>query len=220
MESSLAFALVVLTALSQSQINTQDRPDLIVVKFSCNRYENGGHMIRSVQDPGPPMNEPISINPPVRSNEPQEVKNRRDMQERRADMRAAEINASLSGRPVSKIYSYRLQVKNASSKVVKSFAWEYQPSAEPDPLNRQFFCSVKARPNENKEIQLLSPLAPLGVIDASKAGDKPAKNSDARVIINRIEYVDGSFWQRQGWNPKTFQPDDVQKIAPGKCIGL
>ena len=218
MKLSLAFALVVLTAMSQAPTSTQDRSDLIVVKFSCDKREAGGRMIRSVQDPDPPMNEPISINPAPR-NEPQEVKNRRDIQERRADMRAAEINASLSGQPVSRIYTYRLQVKNASAKVVKSFAWEYQPSTEPDPLDRQFFCVVKTKPNESKEIELFSPLAPSRVVDASKAGDKSTK-SDARVIINKIEYLDGSVWVRPGWNPNTFRADDVQKIAPGKCIGL
>ena len=220
MKLSLAFALVVLAAMSQAQTSTQDRSDLIVLKFSCSKYETGGRMIRSVQEPDPPMNEPISINPAPRSDEPQELKNRRDLQQRRADMRTAEINAALSGQPGSKIYVYRLQVKNASAKVVKSFAWEYQPSTEPDPLDRQFFCVVKTKPNESKEIELFGPLAPSRVVDASKAGDKSAKRSDAGVIINKIEYMDGSIWQRPGWNPKTFRPDDVQKIIPGKCIGL
>ncbi len=220
MKLSLAFALVLLTAISQAQTSTQDPSDLIVVKFSCNKYETGGRMIRSVQEPDPPMNEPISINPAPRSDEPQELKNRRDLQQRRADMRAAEINAALSGQPGSKIYVYRLQVKNASAKIVKSFAWEYQPSTEPDPLDRQFYCAVKTRPNESKEIELFSPLATSRVVDASKAGDKSAKSSDAGVVINKIEYMDGSVWRRPGWNPNTFLPDAVQKIAPGKCIGL
>ena len=220
MKLSLAFALVVLAAMSQAQTSTQDRSDLIVLKFSCTKYETGGRMIRSVQEPDPPMNEPISINPAPRSDEPQELKNRRDLQQRRAEMRTAEINASLSGQPASKIYVYRLQVKNASAKAVKSFAWEYRPSSEPDTLDRQFFCVVKTKPNESKQIELFSPLAPSRVVDASKAGDKSAKSSDAGVIVNKIEYMDGSVWQRPGWNPNTFRADDVHKIIPGKCIGL
>ena len=220
MKLSLAFALVVLTAMSQAPTSTQDRSDLIVVKFSCNKREAGGRMIRSVQDPDPPMNEPISINPVPRGDEPQELKNRRDLNARRAEMRTAEINATLSGQRVSNIYVYRLQVKNAGAKTVKSFAWEYQPSAEPDTLDRQFFCAVKTKPNENKEIELFSPLAPSRVVDASKAGDKPAKSSDAGALINKIEFVDGSVWVRPGWNPNTFRVDDIQKIEPGKCIGL
>ena len=220
MKLYLVLTLLALAALSPAQTGNQNAPDLVVLKFSCGRYQSSGHMIRSVQEPDPPMNEPISINPPSKANEPQEVKNRRDMQERRADMRAAEANASLSGRPASTIYFYRLQVKNFSAKVVKSFAWGYQPAAESNPFDRQFFCVVKTKPSENKEIELFSPLAPSHVVDAMKAGTKTEKTSANTVIINKIEYLDGSVWQRPGWNPKTFRAEDVQKIAPGKCIGL
>ena len=219
MKLSLAFALVVLAALSQAQTATPDRSDLVVLKFSCGKYESGSSVIRSVHDVDPPRNEPITINQTAR-NEPQEVQNRRDMQARRDEMRTAEINATLSSRPNSNVYFYRLQVKNASSKVIHSFAWEYQPSAEPDPLDRQFFCSVKAKPNENKEIELFSPLAPSRLVDAAKAKDKDGKSSDAKVIINKIEYMDGSVWVRPGWNPATFTGDAIQKVASGKCIGL
>lgn len=218
MKLLLAFALVVLAVMSQAQTSTRDS-DLIVLKFSCGTYEVGSGVIRSVQEPDPPKNEPITINKTVK-NEPQEIQNRRDMQERRDDMRAAEINAALSSKPNSKTYFYRLQVKNAGMKVVKSFAWEYQPATEPSPLDRQFFCSIKTNPNESKQIELFSPLAPSHVVDASKAGDKSGKSSSTKAIINRIEYTDGSFWLRPSWNPNTFQAADVQKIAPGKCIGL
>jgi hypothetical protein len=219
MKLFLTLMLLLLAVMSQAQTGVQESPDLVVLKFSCDRYETGGHMIRSVQDPDPPMNEPISINQQVR-NEPQEVKNRRDMQERRLDLRNAEINASLSSKPQSKVYVYRLQVKNASTRSVKSFAWTYQPTSTPDPLDRQFYCVVKAKPNENKEFELFSPLAPSMVVDASKAGNKIGKGSPANVIINQIEYMDGSVWRRKAWNPKTFPAESTQKVESGKCIGL
>lgn len=218
MKGSLAIALIVLAALSQAQTGTPD-PDLIVVKFSCGKHNAGSGMIRSVHDPDPPNNGPIRIVQTGR-NEPQEVKNKRDMDERRADMKIAEINASLSTQPRTNMYFYRLRVKNASSKTVKSFAWEYQPTSEPDPLDRQFFCSIKAKPNENKEIELYAPLAPSRVVDASKPGNKSGTESDGKVVINKIEYVDGTVWQRKGWNPKIFPDDAVQKVEFGRCIGL
>ncbi len=213
------FALLALAAISQAQTSTQDSSDLIVLKFSCGKYETGSGMIRPVHEPDAPRNEPIAINQTAR-NEPQEIKNRRDLLERRAEMRATELNAALSGKPNSKVYFYRLEVKNESLNVVKSFAWEYQPSLEPDPLDRQFFCSIKVKPKESKKIELFSPLAPWRVIDASKAGDKSAQDSKRKIIINRIEYSDGSVWLRPGWNPLTFPADAVQKIESGKCIGL
>lgn len=219
MKLSLVIALVGLALMAQAQTGMQGTSDLVVMKFSCGRYEARSHMIRSVQEPDPPRNEPIRIEQ-TRTNEPQEIKNRRDMQERRADMRAAEINAARSGQPQSRLYFYRLEVKNAGTKAVKNFAWAYQPAESPDPSDRQFFCVVKAKPNESKAFELFSPLAPSRVVDASKAGDKPEKDSKGKVIINKVEYVDGSVWQRPGWNPATFSADAIEKVASGKCIGL
>ena len=219
MKLFLAFTLITLAVLSQAQTAAQKDSDLLVLKFSCGKYETGNGMIRSVQEPDPPMNEPIVILR-QKKDEPQEIKNRKDLLERRLEMRTAEINARLSTKRGSKLYFYRLQVKNASAKVVKSFAWEYQPTETPDPFDRQFYCAIKAKPNESKALELFSPLAPSWVVDASKAGDKIGKGSTATVIINQIEYMDGTVWQRKGWNPKTFPVESVQKIESGKCIGL
>jgi hypothetical protein len=220
MKLFLACLLVMLAILSQAQTGAQQDPDLVVLKFSCGKYETGSGMIRSVQDPSSTANSPIHINPQPKKDEPQELKNQRDMFERRLEMRNAEINASLSRQKGSNLYFYRLQVKNSSPKIVKSFAWEYQPTATPDPLDRQFYCAIKAKPNESKELELFSPLAPSWVVDAAHAGDKKEKVSLATVIINQIEYTDGTVWKRKGWNPKTFSEEWVSKTEPGKCIGL
>jgi hypothetical protein len=219
MKVLLAIAVGVLIFTVQAQTGIQGPAELLVLKFSCGRYEARSRVIRSVQDPDPPMNEPIRINQVAR-NEPQEVINRRDLQERRAEMKAAEINAARSGQAQSTLYFYRLEIKNASTKAVKNFAWAYQPGESPDPSDRQFFCVVKAKSNESKTFELFSPLGPSRVIDASKAGDKSEKDSRDKVIINRIEYVDGSVWQRPLWNPATFSGDATTKVASGKCIGL
>jgi len=219
MRFPLAFALIILAAMAQAQTGTADPSDLVVLKFSCGALKTGSGMIRSVQEPDPPHNEPFRINQTV-TNEPQEIKNRRDMAERRAAMISAETNAGLSRIPISAVYFYRLRVKNSSTKVVKSFAWEYQSTSGPTPSDRQFFCSIKTKANESKEIELFSPLAPSHVVDASKAKDKSEESPDAKVNINQIEYVDGTVWQRHGWNPKTFSDDAVHKVSPGKCIGL
>lgn len=220
MKLILASTLITLAVLSQAQTGAPEDPNLVVLKFSCGKYETGGGMIRSVQVPDAPMNEPININQ-IKNNEPQEVRNRRDMLERRVDLMNAEINAGRSAKSgKTRLYFYRLQVKNASPKMVKSFAWEYQPTEERDPFDRQFYCAIKAKPNENKELELFSPLAPSWVVDAAKAGDKVGKGSRATVIINQIEYMDGTVWQRKSWNPKTFPADSIQKVENGKCIGL
>ena len=78
-------------------------------------------MVSSVHHPDDSNNAPIRINQTPR-NEPQEVKNRRDMAERRAELRAAEINAALSTHKAAKLYFYHLEVKNNGSRAIKSSA--------------------------------------------------------------------------------------------------
>lgn len=214
----LSLLILVFVSLVLPQGSSTETPEVLVLKFRCGIYNPGSGMVRSVQDPDATMNEPISIN--QTRNEPQEVKNRRDMQERRAEMAVSEMNAKLSSQKTSRVYYYQIQIQNTGSKVVKSFAWEYSPAEEPDPTNRQFFCVVNAKPNDKKEFELFSPLAPTRVIDAAKPTDKPDAEKKDKVIINRIEYVDGSVWKRPAWNPVTFGADDTNKVGLGKCIGI
>ena len=201
--------------LSIPQEPETQAPDLIVLKFRSGKYEQGSSMIRSVHDPDTGMNEPMRINQ-VKNNEPQEAKNRRDLQDRRAEMAITEANAARSSQSPSQIYSYKIQIQNTGPKVVKSFAWEYQPTSEPDPSNRQFYCVANAKPNDKKEYDLYSPLAPSRVIDVSKSDNQ----NKPQVIINKIEYADGTFWKRMGWNPANFRQEDTSKVGNGKCIGI
>src|SRR6266576_2548195 len=213
----LIIAAIVSAALLPFQENAGN-PNLVVLKFNYGTQDSGDHMIRPVTDPDPPMNEPIRVNL-QKKDEPQEVKNRRDLQERRAEMQAGEVNAALSKQKTTTIYFYHLEIKNAGEKIVKSFAWSYQPGEIPDPGDRQFFCVVNAKPNANKNFDLYTPLSPSRVVDA-RIKNRPDRDERARVMINQIEYMDGTVWKRQAWNPKTFSREDTDKVGIGKCIGL
>lgn len=219
MKSVLCLIVGVLVVASQAQTETEKTAPLMVVKFSCGTYKEPSNVIRSVQDPGPTMNEPIRINSTPR-NEPQEIKNRRDMAERRAELRGAEINAALSTHKDTKIYFYHLEVRNVGTRKIKSFAWQYESTGVPDMSDRQFFCVVNAKPNDKKEFDLFTPLSPSRVVDAASAGEKADKNSPGIVVINKVEYADGSAWIRPGWNPATFSAESTQKVEAGKCVGL
>src|ERR1051326_4224834 len=88
----LVLLTTLLTLLQVQQgptIIQREDPDVVVQKFSWDTIRANSDLIHSALDPGPSMNEPVGIAPPPRANEPQEVKNRRDMNERRADMAAA-----------------------------------------------------------------------------------------------------------------------------------
>lgn len=203
----------------QAQTDGSQSSDLAVLKFSCGEYQKRSSMVSSVHNPDDSNNAPIRINQTPR-NEPQEVINRRDMAQRRAELKVAEVNAALSTQKNSKLYFYHLEVKNNGNVAIKSFAWEYQSAGVPDISDRQFFCVINAKPNHKKEFDLFTPLAPSRVVDAPSAGQNPSKNPKGLVVINKVEYTDGAVWVRKGWNPKTFSSDVTDKVEAGRCVGL
>jgi len=212
----LATLLTLLQVQQGPIVIEREEPDMIVQKFSWDTIRANSDLIHSALDPGPEMNEPVGIKPPPRSNEPQEVKNRRDMNERRADMAAA-VNAAKSNPPRQDQYLLRLEVKNVGTSVIKSIVWEFQPSSETANYElRQYVCTMKAKPKESKTFELVSPYNPVKVVQADA---KTGQSKNGKVVINRIEYADGSIWKRKGWS--VLIPSDMtEKMGNGKCVAF
>ena len=189
----------------------REEADLTVVKFSWSRFRPNNDLIHSVADPGPSMNEPVSIKPPSSKNEPAELRNKRELQERRAELANAEQNAKTPARQQD-YYLMRLEVKNTGENTIKSMIWEFQPAVlPPDYELKQYICKVKAKPNESKTFELLSPYSPVKVVSADK------KAQEGKVVINRIEYADGSVWKRKGWSV-LIPAELTDQMENGKCV--
>lgn len=212
MKHLILTVMIVLLPVQQTPTVDREESDLQVVKFSWTRQRQNSDLIQGAHDPGPPMNEPMTIKPPERRNEPQDIKNRRDREERRADMITAERNAAQSSPRQQDYYFIRLEVKNVGPNTIKSMVWEYQPAAETADYDlRQYICTMKAKPKESKTFELLSPFAPVKVVSADK------KSNDGKVVINRIEYADGSVWKRKGWSV-LIPAEMTDQMGNGKCV--
>lgn len=216
MKPLLTFALIAFAATLQTQ-NTENSSDLVVLKFSWSKYVIGSGLIHPVEaDPAPG---PLVINrSPAR--DPNYQRPAPAPHERSSELATLEQKAAISTNKASTLYVIRIQVKNTGLKPIKSFVWEYNDSpGGQDATGRQFLCAVKAKPNETKALEILSPVAPSSVVDASKAQDKPEKNQHLPVI-NRIDYGDGSAWQRPGWESPSLLQDTPRKADSGKCVRL
>ena len=208
MKLLLLTALVLLVPLPQMP----EEADVKVAKFSWSKYRQNSDLIHGADDPGPSMNEPVSLKQPERKNEPAEVKNRRDIQERRADLANAERNASNTAPRRQDYYSLRLEVRNVGQNTTRSIVWEFEPTVHtPDYEARQYVCKMKAKPNESKVFELISPAAPVKVVSADN------KAEEGKVVINRIEYADGSVWKRKGWSV-LIPAEMTDQMANGKCV--
>lgn len=107
-----------------------------------------------------------------------------------------------SSKPVDG-YAYRAKIQNTSSKVIEIVFWEYQFSDPKNTANmtrRQFLCGVNIKAAKDKELQAFSVSAPSDVVSIETLANKTGNVLQEKVVINRVEYADGTKWQRKDWN--------------------
>jgi len=197
----LLIVIALISTLQQQQTVEGEDPGLKVVKFSWAKDVQKTRMIRGAQNPGGPITTPI---PSGAS----------DLESRKTDMHEMEAKAAVSAETVGPSYQVRLELKNTGPKVVKGLVWKFQPSASPEDYEpKQYLCLLEVKPNEKKVLEIWTPFAPVKVItvDARKDALK-----DGEVIINQIEYADGSVWKKTGWNYR-LPPDSLKKLSEGMC---
>ncbi|HYP53914.1 MAG TPA: hypothetical protein VEQ42_10270 [Pyrinomonadaceae bacterium] len=115
--------------------------------------------------------------------------------------RSVQESRSAKGKPVDG-FAYRVKVRNAGAKVVEVVFWEYRFTEASNPSNvarRQFLCGVQIKPEKEKELQAFGMSGP-NVVSVESLAERAANSYQEQVVINRVEYADGTIWQRAGWN--------------------
>ena len=59
------------------------------------------------------------------------------------------------------------------------------------------------KPDERKKFDFVVPFAPVRVVNANPKSGLP---DDGEVVINRVDYDDGSVWKRKGWSRQVPSP--------------
>ena len=122
-------------------------------------------------------------------------------------------------------YLYKIKVQNPGPKVVEAIFWEYRfhDPANPDLVaRRQFLCAVNIGAGKSKELEGFSLSGPSDVVDVKTLNSgTPFKEE---VLINRVEYTDGSLKQRKAWNLTEVQSSYDRVLRepwlPGMCKPL
>jgi hypothetical protein len=112
------------------------------------------------------------------------------------------VQDSRAAKPVDG-FAYRAKVHNASDKGIEIIFWEYQfkESAAARPLlRRQFLCGAAIKAGKDRELQAFSLSGPQDVISVNILAKKAGTPGNEQVVINRVEFADGSIWQRKDWN--------------------
>ena len=203
---------VILLKAGQQQPPKDGPPDLEVGEVSASKF-------RTYESPGDANGRQRlnSNKADTRSRESvyrEEISNRNSIENRSRDMLELEkdvMGDSMNRKPID-LFRYRVSLKNTGVKVVKAVVWDYQASDTDeftDSTHRMFRCTAKIKPNQSERFEGYSVLQPTRVITA--AGAKPFSE---RVIVNRIEYSDGTSWQRADWR----QPEANSKyVGRGNC---
>ena len=125
-------------------------------------------------------------------------------------------------------FTYLVNVQNTSKKVIEILFWEYQfidPSNPANITRRQFLCGVNIKSDKQKELRAFDVSGPGEAVSAASAANPPGKGFLEKVVINRVEYADGSTWMRKDWNAAeiklTYKSAMATPWNPGEmCRGL
>jgi hypothetical protein len=199
--------LLPLALQGQNNVAPSDGSSLVVVG---SRYEKSRHTLEfaDASNPGPApamtaANRNFERN--RRINDPAGV---RDPNADTLDARSAAMEKSVqeSRAPKRKEvdgYEYRVKFRNAGAKAVEVVFWEYQFTDSSNPSNvarRQFLCGVGIKPGKDKDVISFSVSGPSNVVSAGSLATESGPTFGERVVVNRVEYADGTLWQRKDWN--------------------
>ena len=199
----LLFISLTVTARGQtSPANAQDPPDVSVVKFSWSKerinWERDpfGGTVESFDDMRVRTRNEKRVEDAKRGGNG--IEENRIRREANAD--AANIALRHQQKPSRYVFMYKTSVRNDGAKAIKSIDWDYiffDAFTQEETGRRQFTSEEKIGAGKSKELVFTIASPPTQTVSANTLDDKERKNLGERVVIVRIEYADGTVWQRR-----------------------
>ena len=97
------------------------------------------------------------------------------------------------------VYVYSMRLRNNGERTIRSIVWEYifiDPQTLDEVGHHRSAAKVKIGSGKTENLVERSDAPPIGVVDITKAGKDARNRYTERIVIQRIEYADGTFWQR------------------------
>jgi len=95
-------------------------------------------------------------------------------------------------------YRYKVTLRNNGDKIIKSIDWDYyfvDPASNQELSRHQFTSDETIKPGKSKEVTVLYLKAPVKTVDARSLTKKEKASIAGRVVIARLQFSDGTFWQ-------------------------
>ena len=100
-------------------------------------------------------------------------------------------------------YVYEAKIENTGVKTIRTIVWQYlffDPGTEAEVGRHLFTGKVNIRAGKTASLVARSRTPPTRVVQATKSSKESVNKFAERVVIDRLEYDDGSFWQRPSSN--------------------
>ena len=205
---------------AQEQVTTASAPPLECLDVEVRAYEVKLPVFSAPSNtslPGPRTNSDVN-----KSRMPSAPRERSTVASRARD--AGNVSTGppppISRRPSDTYhYEYRVRVKNVSPKKIKSILWEYQvtdTSGTTIISQRLFLCAMTVKSGKDKLLRAGTPSPPDRVVSSDSSEEQSQKQ---KVVINRVEYSDGSTWTRDGWKPEDLTTKGTD-LRDGQCTPL
>jgi hypothetical protein len=197
---AFGFALTATVSVAQQVSNPPDPSKTEVMKFSWAKERIGwerdpfGGPIENFDEARARQRNEKRIEDAKRGGSAEVDKIKR---EARAD--AANIAAKHKQPPSRYVFIYKTTVKNLSDKPIKSIDWDYvffDSSNETELGRREFTSDEKISPGKSKELTVRITKPPTHTISVTALNTGERKSLTERVVIVRIDYADGTSWQR------------------------
>jgi hypothetical protein len=212
--------LLMLVSPGQNSAPSPDGPAVTVLGFKCSRSRQILEKLAPASvTPAPamiPANKNYArnarINDPAGAQDP----NTETIDGRSAAIDRIEREARTVPAKAVDGFSYRAKVQNTRARAIEILFWEYQfiDLASPATMTRrQFLCGVSVKPNKAFELQAFTLSGPRDVVSVDNLANKSDNVFQEKVVINRVEYSDGSIWQRKDWNFAEIGPSYKRAIG-------
>src|SRR5687767_1976762 len=197
---ALGFALTATVSIAQTVSPPSDASGIEVVKFSWAKERIGwerdpfGGPIENFDETRARQRNERRIEDAKRGGSAEVDKIKR---EAKAD--AANIAAKHKQTPSRYVFIYKTTVKNLSDKAIKSIDWDYvflDRENETEIGRREFTSEEKISPGKSKELTVTITKPPTHTISLTALNTGERKSLTERVVIVRIDYADGTSWQR------------------------
>jgi hypothetical protein len=100
-------------------------------------------------------------------------------------------------------FTYAVRFQNLGALTTQTVFWEYQFKETGNATSisrRRFVCAVKIKPQKQTDLRVFSTLGPSNVIDVKNLSKGSGEQFQESVVIDRVEYADGTSWERKDWN--------------------